>query len=65
MNLKARVKKLERLQYPRPDDGITIAVLDRVVNGTISEEEFARHMPFWEEVLGNSEMPADATLITQ
>jgi hypothetical protein len=46
MNLKARILRLERLQYPNTDGKISIDVLDRVVNGTISEEEFARWMPF-------------------
>jgi hypothetical protein len=32
---------------------ITIDVLDRIVNDTISDEEFAQWMPFWEEIFAN------------
>jgi hypothetical protein len=53
MNLRARIKRLERLQHL--DSGrISIDVIDRVVNGTISKDEFERWMPFWEKILANS-----------
>jgi hypothetical protein len=58
MNLKARVKRLEGLHHPHTDGRMTIDVLDRVVNGTISEEEFARWMPFWEKILADRENDA-------
>ncbi len=58
MNLKTRVKRLERQQYPHSDGRITIDVLDRVVNGTISDAEFVRWMPFWEKILADPETPA-------
>jgi hypothetical protein len=40
MNLKARIQRLERQQKLRTGGKIFIEVLDRVVNGTISDEEF-------------------------
>jgi putative ATP-dependent endonuclease of OLD family len=40
MNLKARIQRLERQQKLRTGGKISIEVLDRVVNGTISDEEF-------------------------
>jgi len=55
MNLKARICRLEKLRQVKASARITIDVLDRVVNGTISEEEFARWMPFWEEILADCE----------
>jgi hypothetical protein len=55
MNLKARIQRLERQQNSKAGGKITIDVLDRVVNGTISDEEFARWMPFWEEIFANRE----------
>ena len=55
MNLKARVQRLEKLQRAKTGAKITIAVLDRVVNGTITEKEFARWMPFWQEILADRE----------
>jgi len=55
MNLKARIQRLERQQKLRTGGKISIDVLDRVVNGTISDEEFARWMPFWEEIFANRE----------
>ena len=56
MNLKARILRLERQQNSKTGSPITIDVLDRVVNGTISEEEFARWMPFWEEIFADREL---------
>jgi hypothetical protein len=55
VNLKMRVLRLERLQNQHLNGKITIDVLDRVLNGTISEEEFARCVPFWEEILADHE----------
>jgi hypothetical protein len=55
MNLQGRVKRLERLHHPHTDGRITIDVIDRVVNGTISAEEFVRWMPFWEKILADRE----------
>lgn len=60
MNLKARIQRLERLLASRTAGQITIAVLDRVVNGTITEAEFARWMPFWEEILADRESMCEA-----
>ena len=55
MNLKARVQRLEKLQRAKTGAKITIDVFDRIVNDTISDEEFARWMPFWEEIFANRE----------
>jgi len=51
--LKARIQRLEKFQQKKASAKITIDVLDRVVNDTISDEEFARYMPFWEELLSD------------
>ena len=53
MNLKARIERLEKFQQVKASAQITIDVLDRVVNDTISDEEFARYMPFWEELFSD------------
>lgn len=55
MNLRARIQRLEKLRQVKASAKITIDVLDRVVNDTISDEEFARWMPFWEEIFANGE----------
>ena len=53
MNLKARVRRLEELQRAKTGAKITIDVLDRILNDTITEKEFARWMPFWQEILAD------------
>jgi hypothetical protein len=53
--MMARILRLEKLQNQHLSGKITIDVLDRIVNGTISEEEFARRMPFWEEIFADHE----------
>ena len=55
MNLKARVQRLEKLQCAKTGAQITIDVLDRVVNDTITDEELARWIPFWVEIFANRE----------
>jgi hypothetical protein len=55
MKLKARVLRLEKLKNPHSSGKLTIDVFDRVVNGTITEEEFSRWMPFGEEIFANRE----------
>jgi hypothetical protein len=55
MRIKARIERLEKLQQARTNPKITIEVLDRVLDGTISDEEFARYMPFCEELFGDRE----------
>jgi len=55
MNLKARIQRLEKLRNSKVGGKITSDVLDRVVNDTISDEEFARWMPFWEEIFAGHE----------
>ena len=56
MNLKARIQRLEKLQRSKTGGTIPIDVLDRIVNGTISDEEFARWMPFWEEIFARGQV---------
>ena len=56
MNLRARVKWLERLHHLHADAKISFDVLDRVVDGTISDEEFEQWTPFWDEILAYSEI---------
>lgn len=53
-NLRARIKRLERLQHLDGGGKITIDVIDRMVNDTISYDEFQRWMPFWKEILADS-----------
>jgi hypothetical protein len=55
MNLRARVRRLEKLQRAKTGAKITIEVLDRVLNGTITEKEFVRWTPFWQEILADRE----------
>ena len=55
MNLKARILRLERQQKSKTGGKITIDVFDRIVNDTISDEEFSRWMPFWQEILADRE----------
>jgi len=50
MNLQARIQRLEKLQNSKAGGKLTIDVLDRIANDTISDEEFARWTPFWEEL---------------
>jgi len=56
VNLRARVKRLERLHHLHADANISVRVVDRVVDGTISDEEFERWMPFWDEILADSKI---------
>ena len=60
MNLKARVLRLEKLKNPHSGGKLTIDVLDRIVNDTISDEEFARWKPYLEEIFADRESMCEA-----
>ena len=52
MNLRtriARLKKRDNAGYNR----ISMAVLDRILDGSISEQAFNRWVPLFEEILAN------------
>ena len=51
MSLKARIEGLEKLRRSKTSGTPPIAVFDRIVNDTITDEEFEQWMPFWEELL--------------
>jgi hypothetical protein len=55
MNLKARVQRLEKLQHAKTGAKITIDVFDRIMNDTISDQEFARWKPYLEEIFADRE----------
>jgi hypothetical protein len=58
MNLSTRIARLEKLE--KIDCGqISIAVLDRILDDTISEQEFHRLTPLFEEVLATPSAKAE------
>jgi len=56
MNFRARIKRLETLHHLHAAAKKSIDVFDRIVDGTISDEEFERWMPFWDELLADSKI---------
>jgi len=60
MNLKARIQRLERQQKLRTGGKISIDVLDRIVNDTISDEECARWQRYLEEIFADRESMCEA-----
>jgi hypothetical protein len=59
MKIKTRIERLEKGES-FADGRISIAVLDRILNDTISEQELNRWMPLLECILGGGcSAPAD------
>jgi hypothetical protein len=58
MNLGKRIARLEKLEGVDCDQ-ISIAVLDRILDNTISKQEFHRWRPLFEEVLGTRSANAE------
>ena len=51
MTLKTRIDRLEQRADIGEPAKLTIAFFDSVLNGTVSEDEFARYVPALREIL--------------
>ena len=55
MRLESRLRRLESMEGNVQSGRLPIAVLDRIVNGTITTSEFTRWLPVIEIVLSAAE----------
>ena len=55
MRLESRLRRLESLRVNSESEMLPIAVIDRIVNGIISDSEFTRWLPVIEIVLSAAE----------
>ena len=55
MRLRSRIERLERRQGLVTGGRIPIAVLDRVIDGTISEREYNRYRSRFEQIIAAAE----------
>jgi hypothetical protein len=58
MKLTTSIDRLEQRASAGEPVKLTIAFLDSVLNGTISDEEFARYAPALREILADACSPA-------
>ncbi len=59
MRIKSRIERLERREGLDASGPLPIAVLDRVIDGTICEAEFDRWLPAFERIIAGVEAAAD------
>lgn len=58
MRLRTRIERLEQRAKVVASGKIPLAVIDRIINGTISELEYKRYLPTIEEIIAAAQSPS-------